>query len=162
MTTSPLASYFHSLARTVAIKLDAVLVRIAQIERFAHAMIARPVERNFRLDHAPQGIREEPTGRIQDRGVIEAGGAGRGRLPAEAFPGIDREMMVIVAGGHEHGAAALPRHLEPQNIAVEAERALEVGDLEMDMADPHARIDDFGRLTRHDTPRAISLLIADM
>ena len=77
--------------------------------------------------------------------MVEAGGAGRGRLPAEAFPGIDREMMVIVAGGHEHGAVPFARHLEAQDIAVKAERTLEIRHLQMDMADPHARIDDIRR-----------------
>lgn len=122
-------------------------------------MIARAVERDLRFDHAPQGVREQSPCRIKDRGVIEAGGARRRRLSAEAFPGVDREMMVIVAGGHEHGAVALARHLEAQDIPIEAKRALEIRHLQMDMADPHARIDGFDWLSRHDAPRAISLMI---
>src|SRR3981189_1695398 len=38
------------LLGAVPVELDAVLVRVAQIERFAHPMIARPVELNIRRD----------------------------------------------------------------------------------------------------------------
>jgi len=58
--------------------------------------------------------------------------------------------MVVAARRHEHRAGPLGRDLKAEHIAIKAERALEIGNLEMDMADPHARIDDFGWLAGHD------------
>src|SRR5262245_24041430 len=43
---------------TVAIELDAVVVRIAKIDRFAHAVIARALEWNARGDQATQCVGE--------------------------------------------------------------------------------------------------------
>ena len=51
-------------------------------------------------------------------------------------------MVVIAAGRDEGGLLAVALHqLEAEHAGVEAERAVEIGDLEMDMADPHAGID---------------------
>jgi len=50
--------------------------------------------------------------------------------------------MVIVACGDERGAVAVALfQLEAEHATIEAERPLDVGDLEMDMADPDARVD---------------------
>ena len=47
--------------------------------------------------------------------------------------------MVVSAGGDERGLRAVALHeLETENAAVEAEGAVEVGDLEMNMADAGA------------------------
>ena len=59
-------------------------------------------------------------GRIEDRGVIEAGGAGRGRRAAVAFPGVEAEMMVIAAGRDEGGAGPAGGQLEAQHAAIES------------------------------------------
>ena len=56
--------------------------------------------------------------------------------------------MVIAPGGDERGLVAEPLHeLEPEHAAVEVERAVEVGDLQVDVADPRPgadRVDGFG------------------
>ena len=50
--------------------------------------------------------------------------------------------MVIAAGRNERRAVAHPlHHLEAEHAAIEAERAIEIGDLEMDMPDPGAGYD---------------------
>ena len=54
---------------TIPIQFDAILVRVAQIQRFAHAMIARAIERNARSEHPMQRIGQRCTRGIQDRGV---------------------------------------------------------------------------------------------
>ena len=51
-------------------------------------------------------------------------------------------MVVIAAGGQERGLVAQPLHeLEAEHAPVEAECAVEVGDLEMDVPDVDAGID---------------------
>ncbi|MEY9881608.1 hypothetical protein ABIA43_003142 [Bradyrhizobium sp. USDA 328] len=58
--------------------------------------------------------------------------------------------MVIAAGGDEGGARAHALHqLEAKHAAIEAERAIEIGDLEVDVADPGAGGD--GGALRHGT-----------
>jgi hypothetical protein len=54
--------------------------------------------------------------------------------------------MVVVARGDEGGLIAeLLLQLEAENAAVKADRSLEIGDLQMDVADVDARIDRHGR-----------------
>ena len=51
-------------------------------------------------------------------------------------------MVVVPAGGQERGLVAhLLREVEAEHVAVEVDRAIEVGDLEMDVADVHAGVD---------------------
>src|ERR1700730_3237236 len=72
---------------TVPIELDAVVVGIAQVQRFADAVIAGAVERNSSLDHAMQCVGERWAGRIEDGGVKQSGRSRRRRMAAFAFPG---------------------------------------------------------------------------
>src|SRR5439155_9700287 len=94
-----------------------------------------------------QRIGERRARRIEDREVIEAGGAGRRRRSAKALPGIERDVMMIAAGRYERGriAAAL-RELEAEHAAIEAQRPFEIRDLQMHMADLRSTIDRTGRL----------------
>jgi hypothetical protein len=50
-------------------------------------------------------------------------------------------MVVIAAGRQEDGTLALLLDLETEDIAPESERALDVGDLEVNMPDPRAGMD---------------------
>src|SRR5258706_14266260 len=72
--------------RAVPIQLDAVAVRIAQVERLAHAVIARAFERNPGGRETPQRIRERRARGIKDRQMIKPGGSVRRWLPAGAVP----------------------------------------------------------------------------
>ena len=50
--------------------------------------------------------------------------------------------MVVVAAGRDEGRAGpAGGQRETQHAAVEIERALQVGDLQVDMADAHPRVD---------------------
>ena len=49
--------------------------------------------------------------------------------------------MVVAARRQEHGARHATDLLEPEHVAVEAERAIEVGHLQVHMADVDPRID---------------------
>ena len=62
--------------------------------------------------------------------------------------------MVVAAGRDEGGVGAVALHqLEAEHAAVEVERAVDVGDLEVDVADVDAGIDRLWRLRRHRAPR---------
>ena len=90
-------------------------------------------------DHAVQRVGQRRPGRIEDRGVKQPGGARRRRMAAFALPGVEADVVVIAAGRDERRAGAHPLHqLEAEHAAIEAERAIEIGDLEMDMPDPGA------------------------
>ena len=50
-------------------------------------------------------------------------------------------MVVVAAGGDEGGAGPAGGQLETEHAAVEIERALQIGDFEMHVADAHALVD---------------------
>ncbi len=69
----------------------------------------------------------------------------RWRRTAAALPGIEPDVMMIAAGGDEGRLLRQAlRQLETQHAAIEAERAIEIGHFEMDMADADAGIDRSG------------------
>jgi hypothetical protein len=63
-------------------------------------------------------------------------------MAAFAFPGVQPDVVVIVAGRNECRAGAQSlRHLKPQHTAIKSQRAIEIGHLEMNMPDPCSRDD---------------------
>ena len=135
----------HCSFGPVPIQLDAVLVGIAQIERFADAVIAGAVERNAGLDHAMQRVRQRGAGRIKNRGVKQPRRSRRRRMAAFAFPGVQADVVVIAAGRNERRAGAQALHqFEAEHAAIKSQRAIEIGDLEMNMPDPRSRDDGRG------------------
>ena len=134
------------LARAIPVELDAVPVRVAEVERLADAVVGRAVEADPGVEQPAQRVGERLAGRVADRGVEEPGRPRRRRRAALALPGVEPDVVVVAAGAQEDRLVAVAhRLLEAEHVAPEAERAVEVGDLEVDVADVHARID---RLTR--------------
>ena len=132
----PIGSAGPLFLRAIPVEFDAVLIRITQIECFADAMIGGTIERDVGMLQTPEGIGEAGTGGVEDGQVIEAGGAGGRRRAAEAFPGVEANVVMVATCGDERGTVAEALHqLEAQHTAVEAKGAFQVGDLEMDMAD---------------------------
>ena len=67
-------------------------------------------------------------------------------MAALALPGIEADVVVVVAGGDERGVPAVARlELEAEHAAIEGERPLDVGDLEVGVADADARVDRPGQ-----------------
>ena len=63
-------------------------------------------------------------------------------MAAFAFPGIQPDMVVIAAGRNECRAGTEALHqLKSEHAAIKSERAIEIGDLEMNMPDPRSRDD---------------------
>ena len=65
----------------IAIKFDAVIVRIAKIERFAHAVIGGAVKVDSSGDYAAKRVGQGCPVGIKDRRVIQTGGSRGGRRP---------------------------------------------------------------------------------
>src|SRR3954451_9491128 len=123
----------------IAIELEAVFIRVAQVQCFADAVIGGAVEGNARGDQTPQRVGERRPGRIHDREMEKARGAARRWRPTAALPGIEADMVVVAAGRDERRLRRITLHqLETEHAAIEAERAIEIGDSEMNMADPGA------------------------
>ena len=108
-------------------------------------MIGRAVQRIAGIDNALQnGAKGRAVG-IKDRRVIKAGGPRRGRLAALAVPGVEADVMVIPPGGQENGTAAIAlRDLKAEDAGIEGKRTVQVGHLEVDMADPGGGRGDVG------------------
>ena len=109
-------------------------------------MVRRAIERDAGRQYAAKRIGQRRARRIKDRVVIEACRAGCRRVAAFALPGVQRDMVMIATRREKRGllAEAL-RQIKAQHIAVETERALDIGHFQMNVADPRARIDRIGR-----------------
>src|SRR6185503_13227562 len=105
--------------RPVPVQLDAVLVGIAKVERLADAMVRGAVERNAGLQHSSKRVGELRSRRIENRRVIETGGARRRRRAAKTLPRVQPDVVVIAAGGQKRRTRTISlRQLEPEHIAI--------------------------------------------
>src|SRR5207244_10018861 len=112
------------------------------VDRVADAVVGRPGQGPSVVDDALHRLREGLAARIQDGVVVETGGAGRRRAAPFALPGVEADVVVVAAGADEGGLVLPTAHdLEAENPAVEVQRPLDVGDLEVYVADPHLRLD---------------------
>ncbi len=133
------------IARAIPVEFDAVVVGIAEVDGFADAVVGGAFERDFCGEDAAKSGGEFGARGVDDRGVVEAGGAGGRRIAAETFPRVEADVMVVAAGGEECGGVAHALHdLQAEHAGVELDGAFEVGDLEMDVADAHAGMGDVG------------------
>ena len=73
--------------RAVPVELDAVPVRVAQVQGLAHAVVRGPVEGYARRWQAPERVGELRPAGVKDRQVVEAG---RARRAAAVPPGSPR------------------------------------------------------------------------
>ena len=74
---------------------------------------------------------------------MEEPGASRRRgAAALALPGVEADVVVVAARGKEDCVLPVPlHHVEPEHAVVEREGALQIGDLEMDVADADLGLD---------------------
>ena len=82
---------------------------------------------------------------VHEGHVVEPRVAGRRRLPARALPCVQPDVMVVVARREERGLEAqgttVGDQVEAQTVAIEGDRAVEVGDAEMDVSDADGGMD---------------------
>jgi hypothetical protein len=90
-------------ARPVAVELQSVAVRIAEVEGLAHAVVACAVELNASRAQPAKRVTERGPIGVADGEVIQPGGPWRRRPAALAFPGIQPDVMVVSPGAQEGG-----------------------------------------------------------
>ena len=146
MNPDPVAAYTSPAAvrrarpfflRPIPIQFHAVVIRIAQIECFAHAMIRRSFERDACLLQPPQRIRQFRPRRIQDGQMIKPRRSRRRRLAAGTLPGIQSDVMMIPARREKcRRRSETLRQLKPKHITIKSKGALQVRHLQMHVAHP--------------------------
>ena len=104
-------------------------------------MIRRAGDLHAVVEHALHRLRERGAGGVAERNVEEPRRAGGRRRAAERLPRVQRNVVVVAAGGEERGRPPGLLHLEPEHVAVERDGSVEVGDLQVDMTDVGAGID---------------------
>ena len=95
------------LLRPVAVELDAVAVRVAQVDRLGDAVVGGAVDRPLRVDEPLERVAELRPVRVADRDVVEAGRAGRRRRAAARLPRVQAEVVVVAAGRDERRLVAV-------------------------------------------------------
>ncbi len=83
----------------IPIQFHAIVVRVAKIKRVAYAMVGRALQGNASMQHTPQGVCKFGPSGIENRQMIQARRIGCRSLAAEAFPGVQADMMVVAASG---------------------------------------------------------------
>jgi hypothetical protein len=104
-------------------------------------VIRRAIQRNPRLDDPAQRASQVGARWKEDGRVVQACAPRRGRRASEALPRIQANVVVIAARRNKRrlGSKALLQ-LEPEHVAIEAERALEISHLQVNVADADVRM----------------------
>jgi hypothetical protein len=111
-----------------------------------YAVVGSAVQRDTGTQHAPQAVCKFAPSGIENRQVIESGRTRRRSLAAEAFPGVQADVMVIPTRSQKSRAIAdALRNSEAEDIAIKCERTLKIRHLQVDMTDTGLRVD-----RRHD------------
>ena len=75
--------------------------------------------------------------------MVEPGGVHGGRVHPLAVPRVQSEVVVVAVIAHEGRLVAVARDdIHAEHVLVEANRALDVGDLEVHVTDPDIRCND--------------------
>ncbi len=115
------------LTRPVGVDLDAVPVGIAQIDRLADVVIGEALDPRLVARRVREPAREaRPVGHEQ-RDVVEAG-VTVGRLRARLFDEADE----LGVGAERRAAVLAGEHAQPDDALPVLERAVEIGDGELD------------------------------
>jgi len=126
----------------VPVELNPVAIRVVEIERLAHPVIGGAAERHPVADEAAKSVGQLLAPGVEDRDVVEPGRAGGGPVAAAALPGVEPDVMVVAPGGEKGSLTSVAlRDLEAEDAVVEGDRAVEIGDLEVDVPDPGRRRD---------------------
>src|SRR4051812_36968797 len=125
------------VARAVGGELEAVAVRVGQVDRLVRAVIGHALHGRLR-DHDPlQRPRELLARGVQQRHVVEAGVAPGG--PGARL--LVQHEHVVRAGAQGRRPVPVAVDPEPDRVLVERDRAVEVRDREMGGAQPHGYAD---------------------
>src|SRR5712692_7262774 len=122
-------------------QLQAVAVGISQVQGLVGAVIVDAVKRPPGLGEASKGVTQRGSRRVEDRDVIQAGRAGgRGRADFR-LPRVEAEVVVIAACRQEQRVWHAKDHVKSKDVDIEVVHAVDVGCLEVDVADSGSRSD---------------------
>ena len=126
----------------IPVELDTIPIGVAQIEGFAHAVVAGAFEWNACLIEPKQRRAERRAIRIPDRQVIQTGRSSCGWLAAAALPCVETDVMVVATGAEKRRAAPHPLgDVESEDPLVEGQRAIEIRDFQVHVADIDPGVD---------------------
>jgi hypothetical protein len=124
---------------TIPGELDAIPVRIVKVNGFVRTVIRRTTDWPACLSERPECPRQINPFRIVDRKVVETGRAAGRLLPVKALPRIQTKMVVITPGREKRRPVTVSRHhIEPEQIPIKGYSSFDIGNLEMNMADPRS------------------------
>ena len=126
--------------RTIPVEFDPVVVRVAEVEGLADAVVGGAFERDPGVDQPPSASAGPPRGSGRDRQVISpVVPRRRGRPPR--LPRYQSDVVVVPARRQERRPVPEPLVSSNPRTLVKVERPRQVGDLEVDVADGNARVD---------------------
>ena len=115
------------LFRTIPVKLQPVLIGIAEVKCFTHSVITRAFERNLDREQAPERAAEPRSIGIKNSNVKQTGAAGRRWSTAETFPRVQSDVMMISPSRNKRCFSPPALHqLKPEHAAVKFERAFQI------------------------------------
>src|SRR6266567_1212898 len=124
--------------RPVPAQLEAVLLRVAQIDRLVGAVVVEAVDGVARVAQPAQSVAKPGPRRVADRHVVQPCRPRRWRAAALRLPCVEAEVVVVAAGGHEEHRRGLDDDVESEDADVEALDLAQVAGSQVDVADVHA------------------------
>ena len=132
-------------ARAVVVELDAVAVRVVQVDGDRAAVVGAVVDLDAVGEQPRDGAAELTAVGIDEGRVVEAGVPRGRRGRAGALERVQADVVVVVAGREEDhrqaGRAGVGRHRQPEGVAVEGQRPVQVGDAQMHVPDADRGVD---------------------
>ena len=113
--------------RTIPVKLQPVLIGIAEVKRFTHSVITRAFDRNLGREQAPERVAEPRSIGIKNSNVKQTGAAGRRWRTAETFPRVQSDVMMISPSRNKRCFCPQALHqLKPEHAAIKSERTFQI------------------------------------
>src|SRR5207248_6214608 len=94
--------------RAVPGQLQAVSVRVVEVQGLVGAVVVDATERPAGLDQAAERVAEGRPGRVADGDVVKASGSRRWRGAPLRLPSVEAERVVVAAGADEERVVAHP------------------------------------------------------
>ncbi len=135
-------------AGAVVVELEPVSVGVVEGHGDVRAVVGAVVDRVAVVEQPLDRVAELAAVGVQERDVVEAGVPVWGWGAAGAVPGVQPEVVVVVARGEERGfdsgRATVGREVEAEDVAVEMGRAVQIGDAQVHVPDADRGMDWFG------------------
>ena len=136
--------------RPIPHQLDVIAVRVAHVDRQVGTVICGLTDRPIDRLQTAAGIRERSPRRVRERHVVQSRDAVRLWTATGRLPRVEAEVVVIAAGRDEQKVACrspaghipgLRYDVKAEHVDVEPADTVDVGGAQMDVTDPHTRID---------------------